>query len=294
MGMKKIVSLAFAFYTFLCLSFIISPQGMCETPTHNYLYVGGTGPGNYTTLHTALQNATSGTTIIVSHGTYRENLFIDIPVNLIGEDKNTTIIDGGGNDFVITLAADDISISGFTITQSGKRFPFAGIYVTSNYNTVAGNILTNNYYGMHMSYNADYNLIFHNLIFHNAQCGIYFNHSSHNRLLENTVHDQPVNGFGLYEFSNNNTIVNNTLSKDMFCGVNIRESYNTYVVGNTFLQDNVGLHVPSPLYNTIAHDNSFSGNRIVLEEEREVGAPALVVFSVVVFLGFLVMKKRYT
>jgi parallel beta-helix repeat protein len=109
----------------------------------------------------------------------------------------------------------------------------------------------------------------------------------------NIVEDHPVNGFGLYEFSNNNMLMNNTLSENGFTGVNIRESYNNHVVGNTFIRDRVGLHVPSPEYHTSVCGNVFSGNGVSLEEERDTIAPTVVVYSVLIFFGFLVLKKRY-
>jgi len=40
------------------------------------LYVGGTGPGNYTSIQEAINDAENGDTIYVYHGTYHEDLYI--------------------------------------------------------------------------------------------------------------------------------------------------------------------------------------------------------------------------
>ena len=63
----------------------------------NTLYVGGSGPNNYTKIQDAVDNASDGDTVYVFNGTYYENVFIGRSINLIGENKDTTIIDGGGN-----------------------------------------------------------------------------------------------------------------------------------------------------------------------------------------------------
>jgi len=59
------------------------------------LYVGGSGPGNYTSIQDAINDASDGDTIFVFNGTYYENVIIDKSVKLVGENRNTTVIDGG-------------------------------------------------------------------------------------------------------------------------------------------------------------------------------------------------------
>ena len=275
----------------LVLPFAAATSG--ETLFRTTRYVGGTGLGNYSSIQGAMNNATQGDTIFVYPGVYHESIIVQKPLILIGENSTTTIIDGGGTGYVVTLAAGHSTISGFTITHSKKKFPLAGIYITSDGNTVSGCILTDNFYGMQLGYGTGYNLILNNTIYHNGRCGVYFNHSSNNRLIGNQVRDQPVNGFGLFEFSNNNSIINNTLLQNMYSGVNIRESYDNQVIGNSFIEDHNGLHKPSPEYHTVVRDNQFSGNVISLEEERDAVVLSVVVFDALAVIVFLVFRKVF-
>jgi len=84
------------------------------------LYVGGSGTGNYTTIQSAIDNANSGDTVYVYNGIYYENVVVDKTINLTGEDRNTTIIDGGGSVDVVYVNADDVNVQGFKILNSGE------------------------------------------------------------------------------------------------------------------------------------------------------------------------------
>ncbi len=292
--MKKTCILTIGFLTFFCiLSFISSNTNGAEI-TKPTFYVGGNGPGNYTTIQDALDNITAGGTVYVYPGTYHENLMITTPVHLIGENTNTTIIDGDNTQYVVALDAGNSSLSGFTITHSEMKFPYAGIYVNSDHNTITNTILTGNFYGIQLGYGAQKNLIVNNTIFQNGRCGIYFNHASKNSLIGNIVFNHPVNGFGLYEFSDDNRITNNIFSNNREAGLNVRESYDNQVIGNTFIQNHVGFHTPAPEYHTNAHNNTFSNNGVALEEERDAFVFTVVVFDILVLFVFLVFKKLIT
>jgi parallel beta-helix repeat protein len=291
--MRKTKQFVIEFLLFFCIfSFFIS-QTTSEDIRTPVSYVGGSGQGNFTRIQDALDTMTSPGTVYVYPGIYHENLKITTPVHLLGADTNSTIIDGDNEDYVVILAAGNSTLSGFTITHSEMRFPFAGIYVISDHNTISQNILTDNFYGMQLGYSSSYNLIVNNTIHHNGRCGIYFNHASYNRLMGNQVFDQPVNGFGLYEFSNNNSIVGNIFSDNRDTGVNIRESYDNHVINNTFGQGYIALHKPTPEYHTVANDNMFTDNVISTEEERDAFVVTVLIFDLSVCIVFLVFRKLF-
>ena len=101
-----------------------------ETTIHNFtltrlsntLYVGGSGPGNYSRIQDAVDNASDGDTVFAYSGTYYENVIVDKSINLIGEDKNTTVIDSrqntGENIRIIVIESNKFNITGFTILDS--------------------------------------------------------------------------------------------------------------------------------------------------------------------------------
>jgi parallel beta-helix repeat protein len=288
--MKKIMVFLLGTLTFLsCMSCFISTNP-CLTSSLSYVYVGGSGPGNYSSISDALQNITYGGTIFVYAGTYYEHIVIDKPVHLIGEHKITNILDGSGEGYVVILQAGNSSLEGFTITHSGTVFPNAGVWIQSDNNKIQGNIFSDNFYGLRLD-PANYTLLSGNEIQYNKKCGVYFSGSSHNTLIANIVSHQPFNGFGLYEFSNNNTLQDNILSFNNYSGINIRESVNNKVIDNHLLQNRRGLHIPSPEYATVVRGNTISGNGINLDEEKNPIVMVGVVNAVFLLIFYAVVRK---
>ena len=76
-------------------------------------------PGDYPTIQEAIDTANPGDTVVVDPGTYPENITISKDsITLQGSDAYVTTIDGGGIGSVIKMSgANDITISGFTITN---------------------------------------------------------------------------------------------------------------------------------------------------------------------------------
>ena len=104
----------------------------------------GTVEYPFKTIKDALNISSSETTIYVFNGKYNEILYINRSINLVGENKNNTIIDGMGKESIIYISADNVTISGFTIQYTGNTFWVdAGIYIISNNNEIYDNIFTN-------------------------------------------------------------------------------------------------------------------------------------------------------
>jgi len=77
------------------------------------VFVDDNGDKDYKTIQEAANNSGSGDTIFVYNGTYNDNIFIDKSINLIGENKKDTIING----LIYIRNAINIEIKGFTFTQ---------------------------------------------------------------------------------------------------------------------------------------------------------------------------------
>ncbi|HEB37545.1 MAG TPA: hypothetical protein ENI14_02660, partial [Thermoplasmatales archaeon] len=89
----------------------------------NTLYVGGSGPNNYTRIQDAIDDANDGDTIFVYNGTYYEHhIIIDKKIYLLGENKNSTIINVVGKHQGVQIFCDDVIVKGFTIRNNSYAF----------------------------------------------------------------------------------------------------------------------------------------------------------------------------
>ena len=79
-----------------------------QTSDENILYVGGLSFGNYSSIQDAINDAFNGCTIFVYNDSspYYENVVIHKTINLIGEDIDTTIIDGENRGDVVLVSAN--------------------------------------------------------------------------------------------------------------------------------------------------------------------------------------------
>ena len=95
----------------------------------NWLYVGGSGPGNYTKIQDAINASVDGDTVFVYSGSYQECLFIKKSINVFGKDRNTTVV--GVNKSLaclVQICADTVTFKGFTISP-GRSAVVTGINV---------------------------------------------------------------------------------------------------------------------------------------------------------------------
>jgi parallel beta-helix repeat protein len=209
----------------------------------NTLYVGGSGPGNYTKIQDAIDDARDGDTVFVYNDSspYYENVEVYKSINLIGEDKNTTIINGSYNGDVVTIVSDWVNISGFSI-QDGFR---SGIYnIISNHTIITGNnIILNHWYG------------------------IYVSHSSGNTITDNNLSMNDDDGVFLF-YSCSNIITNNNISNNHE-GVELDDSSYNIITGNKISNNEWGIGLGFSIGNTITGntmvDNGISiwGNKLV-------------------------------
>lgn len=256
----------------------------------NILYVDAE---NYGSIQEAINAAISGDTVHVCPGVYYENIIINKTINLLSGEKNTTILDGEMEGSIITITADNVTIAGFTIKNSGSFFPDAGINISSSYNTISGNNITINFYGITMYYACD-NVIIGNNITNNDHCAIYMSESSNNVILDNSLGGHLYNGIGLYDRSNSNVIVGNDITNNDFCGINIRDSSNNNITRNTITDNNVGIYIPTSGYNNRISGNILLNNNNNIEKEFEFTIEMLVIVCAVVWGMplFLLWRRR--
>ena len=124
---KKLIGLLFCMLMIVSTIVQVSGITVSEKTSHslttgNILYVGGLGPNNYTRIQDAINASFDGDTIFVydDSSPYYENIMIRKSIVLIGEDKNTTIIDGRYGKDVTYIKCNNVTISGFTIQHDGE------------------------------------------------------------------------------------------------------------------------------------------------------------------------------
>jgi len=148
-----------------------------------------TGPWDGTLAHpyqnitSGLEHARDGDTIFVKAGTYYEHAVVNKSVSLVGEDRDSTIVDGNRIGSVITITANNVNISGFTIRRSGDSYYDAGIYMDHfSGNGISHNTITNNYNGIGF-YASSSNVVSGNTISSNNNDGIGLKQQRWNWLL---------------------------------------------------------------------------------------------------------------
>jgi parallel beta-helix repeat protein len=167
--------------------------------TGSVLYVGGSGPGNYSTIQEALNAAIHGDTIYVYSGIYPEILEIRKQITLIGEHKDTTIIDGHGQPVIVDIFADYVKIKYFTITNSsGSVLNNAATVLAGDHIQFTHNKMTNHPYNA-LKVEGEYIEIIYNQFSESANVPyahgtIYLGYTKYITFSHNTI---TQNGIGL-------------------------------------------------------------------------------------------------
>jgi len=162
---------------------------------------------NYAIGHTSV---IGGDTIRVGDGTYYENVILDRRIFLTGNGSANTIIDGGGVGDVVYVSVNSVSISEFTIRNSGiGEDPCSGIVVaTQERISIIKNTITDNQYGIEIAGNEC--IVSGNIITNNS-CGIQtfgiLNTFSRNNISNNNYSGIQIMGF--LDFATRNKIYNN-------------------------------------------------------------------------------------
>jgi parallel beta-helix repeat protein len=213
----------------------------------------------YQTIRDALSNVYDGYTIYIMDGMYKEHVFIEKRITLMGENPETTIIDGEGLDDVITIAVPDVKIIGLTVQHSGSQLLNAGIKTLSlNSNaTIEHTILQDNAIGLFLNYGyaSSWNIVRNNTIRNNVR-GIYTHWANNGEITGNTILQNSENGLEM-ECSKYSLISGNIIQDNGGYGIYIRgESNRNTITGWNFIQGNaVGVKLSESNGNKITKNN---------------------------------------
>ncbi len=246
---------------------------------NNTLYVGGSGPNNYTRIQDAINDASDGDTVFVydDSSPYQGNITINKSINLIGENRDTTVIQDGDWQKVIEIHANGVYISEFTIKNGGIQDTFAlikihaditmirrnrlesgkcGVYLRYSHNAViAGNSIFKCDYGIFNSF-SNYTTITNNYIEDNTN-GIEISHANHIEITNNTIDD---NDYGIFlDNSNDNILQSNTINSTRGHSLFLFSSNHNEIRDNDILSSKWGILIENALdfggFNLISHNN---------------------------------------
>jgi nitrous oxidase accessory protein len=250
----------------------------------NWLYVGGNGPGNYTRIQDAIDNASDGDTVFVYSGIYLENLDIEKDgIGLIGEDKNTTILDGKKENDVIRISGNYTYIEEFTLQNSSDMHVGIAVQILMYPPCNIKNIHISNC----ILKNNDLGVLFNNV----SQCSLsncqFYNLTAQSvtiRLLsENisitncSIHDSGeevgggwissgniyIDGWNRYNCSNI-TICNNDIYNLLGNGITITKSKNIHIYQNNIYKNSfngieIGASSNCQIHHNNIYENTYNG-----------------------------------
>ncbi len=194
-------------------------------------------PDDFHSIQDALDHAQNGFRIFVREGTYYEHVTIRLDdIVLQGASKETTIIDGMKKRYdVVSIQANDVSVSGFTIKGSGmneQEIYHAGILASgiTNLNITNCIIQNNNGYGIVLD-NSIHCTFVQNMIYMNHYDGMYILDSHQCIIASNKLEKNTENAISCYS-SSSNIIRNNTITSTNTNAIVFSASSASAITGN--------------------------------------------------------------
>jgi parallel beta-helix repeat protein len=198
------------------------------------LFVGGSGPGNYTRIQDAINDSHDGDTVYVyaASSPYHEHLEIANSIMLLGENETTTEINGSTLDTsldTVNITGNHVTVSGFHITLNRGYYYQAALKVTGSYVTISDcNISRNGWIGIYLEGATHCQIqdcdLTDNLV------AIYLVSSRSNTIMNCSCHDNS-DAITLYTSSNDNQLINCTCMNNGFDNIHIQQSSGNHLIG---------------------------------------------------------------
>lgn len=254
---------------------------------------------DFASISAAVSAAKQNDVIHVKQGTYKEHgIVISKTLSIIGDDANSTIVDGDNQGHIFTIfKADDVTIKGLTIQNTGVSYTaeLSGIRVTESKNCkILKNRFLNDTYAVYLE-NSERCSIDENDIVGTAKDeaaggnGIHVWYGNSHLISHNSIQGHRD---GIYlEFAQQSIVRSNIVTKNIRYGLHFMSSSETEYHQNRFFGNGAGVAV---MYSRKIkmHDNEFSTNTgpaaygLLMKEvhESEVFRNSLVGNTVAIFM----------
>jgi len=229
----------------------------------------------YNAIQEAIDAAEEGATIYVWEGTYLERVVVNRNVSLVGNGSGSTVIFFDGNDDVVRIEADWVSMGGFTLMGDGGSYAsltvldadhtriFENRCTGSRYginllsvdnNTIERNNCSGNTYGIYL-FNLKSSIVVGNNCSSNGGYGLYAAFYENSELSFNTCSSNGWYGIYLSTSSSYNTLRNNSCASNTYSGIFLSSNIN-----NTIMDNRCFMNGDSGIYLSYSGNNELTGN----------------------------------
>ncbi len=230
-------------------------------------------PGDAATIAEALELVAPGGVVRVAAGRYEEQVVVDTPdVTLRGEDRDGTVIDGGGiRPYGVVAIADGVSIENLTVTGA----TFYGVLVTGLHDGDApADPGTGGYTGWDPERFPPLQrfLVDHVTAHNNGLYGIYAFNSQHGVIRDSYASGSADSGFYVGQCEQCDILVTGNVAERNAVGFeNANASDSVVVVGNRFSGNRVGMTLLSSYQEafTPQRGNTVVGNLVADNTEAD-------------------------
>jgi len=264
---KVITVMSFILFLIIGINFL-SCANASQISQKNKIIVDINGNGDYTSIQEAVNFAPSGSKIYVKSGSYREVINIKKPVEIIGENKQSTLINpiSEKNKYAIRLGAPGIILRSLSITNgapglyaSGVRISSdkAGIYNCDFYDNPVGvvvwtseNIIENCIFSnckdegialLGSKYSNCKNNKITNCVFYDNCDGIELQYSSSNIISNCKIYNNTHTGIDAIASSNDNNLIQNCeIYSNEVHGIYLSSSSNNKIIDCLILENEDG------------------------------------------------------
>ncbi|MFZ7138267.1 MAG: right-handed parallel beta-helix repeat-containing protein [archaeon] len=224
-------------------------------------------PDDYGSIQEAIDTAVVGDTVYVRSGEYHETLVINKSLSLIGENLDTTIIDGKppeGYRAIITILSDNVSISGFKLLYGSSGIAVGEV----KFCTIQGNKIVGTEQGVLFVGTSCSNITENYYEQIGLSSAIQLSKSDYNAVTGNHI-KSCTEGIQILYDSCNNTISGNRLTNCLNYALSFQYSDCNVISGNEISTSGFGTAICVSNLNIISNNNYVNNEVNFVSDSNE-------------------------